>query len=629
MSPILARVNRLSPLGPIFAKELRVTSRRRRTYILRVAYLSALLLTLLFTWSTASPSRGTSVAARVQAQAEMGTTFFAVFAAFSVAAMALVGPVLTSTAIGAEKLAKTLPVLLMTPIGNWQIAAGKLFSRLLVSLSLLGLSLPVLAVVRLLGGVEWRDVCIVLAVCVATAVFTASVGLVLSSFMTRAYAVILLSYTFLFLAYFITPILIGLWAGNAFAKMQWIASINPIVALVMLMEQRSRSAGPIPPWAICVVVHLVLSALFLLIAAAILRRISNREAVRGGGESVEPPRVVLGPAQGDAGVVSEPRAVAVSPSVAGEPAGVPGRTARSRRVRDVGDHPVLWHEVRRPLMPNRWQAVVGLVACLGILVAIYWALADSRSFRQVEAQIAFAVILHGIAWLLVSVLSATAIAQEKDSDTWMLLLTTPLSGRAIIWGKALGVLRRLVWPGAIVVAHFLLFTIIGVLSVPTLLLILWIMFSYNMVWLATGIYLSLRVTRVTAAVVLNLLLALCVYAFFPMLLIVLEALFTSSHRSELAEQTNWYQPFFYLTQFVAQDEPRWRRSLRLPDNTEAGAFTFWMTAAIVGVVYLLVAWLMLEWTTRRFDAIVGRAEQLTRLPAARPRADMLPPPQTA
>ena len=44
-----------------------------------------------------------------------------------------------------------------------------------------------------------------------------------------------------------------------------------------------------------------------------------------------------------------------------------------------------------------------------------------------ELQMVYAVIFNGLYWLLVAVLSATAIAQEKESDTWTLLLTAPLS----------------------------------------------------------------------------------------------------------------------------------------------------------------------------------------------------------
>src|SRR6266542_4472939 len=151
------RLSALSPFGPIFAKELRTASRRKRNYLLRVAYLAALLLFLLLAYGITYEGARGSVAARARQQESLGQAFFFCFSIFSVSAMALIGPILTSTAINGERLHKTFHVLLMTPINAWQIASGKLFSRLLTAMVLLALSLPVLALVRLLGGVELGD----------------------------------------------------------------------------------------------------------------------------------------------------------------------------------------------------------------------------------------------------------------------------------------------------------------------------------------------------------------------------------------------------------------------------------------------------------------------------------------
>src|SRR3954471_23213791 len=96
----------ISPLGPIFGKELRSTSRRKRTYYLRFFYIALLLLVMLAFYSDLSSDlkHVGSVARRAQKLAELGAVFFAVFAFFSLAAMAIAGPVLTSTAINSERL---------------------------------------------------------------------------------------------------------------------------------------------------------------------------------------------------------------------------------------------------------------------------------------------------------------------------------------------------------------------------------------------------------------------------------------------------------------------------------------------------------------------------------------------
>src|SRR2546423_5763821 len=151
----LASLSAISPFGPIFGKELRTTARRKRTYWLRFLYLLALFLVLLGVYSGASRGRASaSVSERAQQEAELGGYFFMAFAMFSIFALGLISPILTATAVSSERQSKTLHVLLMTPITSWQIITGKRFSRLLAALTLIGLSLPVLAVVRLLGGVE-------------------------------------------------------------------------------------------------------------------------------------------------------------------------------------------------------------------------------------------------------------------------------------------------------------------------------------------------------------------------------------------------------------------------------------------------------------------------------------------
>src|SRR5687768_9282533 len=73
-----------------------------------------------------------------------------------------------------------------------------------------------------------------------------------------------------------------------------------------------------------------------------------------------------------------------------------GMRRRAKEPRGVSDNPILWREVRRPLMARRWQAVTGTVATLLVLVISYAALGSENALDDNETQIGYAVIFHGL-----------------------------------------------------------------------------------------------------------------------------------------------------------------------------------------------------------------------------------------
>jgi ABC-type transport system involved in multi-copper enzyme maturation permease subunit len=581
-----ALIHRLSPLGPIFSKELRVTARRKRTYLLRFIYLGLLLLVLLAAFA---PQRmPESAVARANRLAELGYNFFIAFAWFTLMAMVLAGPVLTSTAISAERLHNTLGVLLMTPISAWQIVAGKLFSRVLIALTLIGLSLPVLAVVRLMGGVEIAQMLAVLALCVATLLFTASVGLLFSILLRRAYAVILLSYALFFLVWGIIPTL-AFWgiallssstgAGPNLGALQWavklISQFNPFTA--MMQAVFGQSAGGVlalAPWKWSAIWQLVLAMITLIVCARLVRRVAARE-----GETPAAQRIQILPPQFN----QRPDA----PEAAGAGA-LPAATSTSKkhRRRDVSDNPVLWRELGRPLLSRPWQRWLSLILLTGILGVSYILIAVGEQLDEPYVQLPFAWIFCMIMTALTCVLSATAIAQEKESDTWTLLLATAVTPRQIIAGKVLGLLRRLAWPAALIAAHLLLFTLTGAITRPGLVVTLALIFGTNFLWTATGLYFSLRLRTVTFAVVLNLMMPLVAYLGAWLVFVIIGA-------EWLVEV---YSPYAYFDDAIVRNR----------DDRDDPA----MLLALAGsIAYVLLAVLLLIYTARRFDAIVGRAPQ--------------------
>ena len=584
MRDVLAFIRRLSPLGPIFAMELRITARRKRTYALRFVYLGLLLLVLLAVF--APQQMPESAVARANRLAELGYYFFVAFAWFTLVAMVLAGPVLTSTAISGERLHNTLGVLLMTPISAWQIVAGKLFSRVLIALTLIGLSLPVLAVVRLLGGVEVEQMLAVLALCVATLLFTAAVGLLFSILMRRAYAVILVSYGLFFLLWAVIPtltmwtIMAVTWSsgtgpglGTIQPAVRVITQFNPFTAMMhAVFPQGAMGPLAISPWQWSAVWQLAFAALALLVCARLVRRL----AARGGDNRVPRPARPAPPA-----AIAPPHPQLHDGTAPPTPA-VHRATPKRLHRGDVSDNPVLWRELARPLLARRWQRWLAIIIVTCVLGLSYILIAVGGHMDDPYAQGPFVWMFCMVMTVLACVLSATAIAQEKESDTWTLLLATAVSPRQIVYGKVFGLLRRLVWPAAMITAHLLLFTLTGAIKPLGLLVILALIFGTNFLWIATGVYFSLRLRTVTFAVVLNLMLPLVAYLGVGLVSVII--------RARWFLRLVWlYTPYAYFPEAIV--------ALHQGRHDEA----MLLIALAVSVAYVLLAVVLLIYTARRFD----------------------------
>ena len=498
VSHVLGAVN---PLGPIFGKELKTTARRKRTYVLRVGYLLLLLLVLLAVFSTFRGSTHETAASRQQRLAEMGYAFFSAFGMFCILTLAAIGPMLTATCISSERLGKTLPILLTTPLSTWSIVSGKLSSRLLVAFTLLGLSLPLLAVVRLLGGVELGQMSAAVALAAATVTFTASVGLVFSSLVTRPYSAVLLSYAALLLFYLLLPWAVGTMAlDRAGPPPEWagvlLTTANPIYAMMTLIEPRVGAILGGHPWWLCAATHAALAVVNLILASLILR--NRAHAV----ETAD--RDALRPTPADARPHSEatPRPSSAAP------------TARSART--FGTNPILRRELSRPIFPRTWQRRTAVAATIAMLLLTY-AMVGPSDLEFASTHRAYAIILHGLLAMSVCVVAGNAVASEKESDTWNILLATPLTGQQVVWGKAMGLMRRFLWPMLLFTAHFGFFCLFDAITLGSFLTAVWIIATFNLPWVATGLWLSTCLRSTTTAALLNLAMPLALYLLVPML----------------------------------------------------------------------------------------------------------------
>ena len=173
-------------------------------------------------------------------------------------------------------------------------------------------------------------------------------------------------------------------------------------------------------------------------------------------------------------------------------------------------------------------------------------------------------------------------------------------------GKLLGILRRLAPLCLIITVHFLLFFVGGTISGMTLLVILYLIFTTNMLWVATGLFLSLKIKRVTFAVMLNLAGPLLLYL-VP--LVVLAIIFSSTPNEDVIEVVGLYCPYPYMGSAILHYNSSYGRSLNLPVYGQVSEERFLAWAFFAGLAHLAVTAAIVFATIRRFDRLVERAPQ--------------------
>ncbi|HNS21535.1 MAG TPA: ABC transporter permease subunit [Sedimentisphaerales bacterium] len=482
--------------GPIFDKELRVSSRRRRNYVLRFLYIGLFTLLLALIWAEAVPYRSTSAyqSSRMgqAGQAIVGTVLWFEFIAAQVIAI-----VMLSTSISDEIYHRTLGVLMTTPISSFQIVVGKLLSKLLQLVLLLAMSLPLLAIVRVFGGVAWDIVVGGLCVTLATSLFVGSLSVFFSIFTRRAYSVILMAFGALGFLFAGLPLVVALLAyypdkSPTMAFWQGLGYVNPYYIMGKLTDSlvSTRNAGS-THWLIHCDVLVGASLVLLLLSVILVRKAALRQAM------------------GQTGLWS--RRGARGPEV----------DHSSGRVRRVVGPPVLWRECRAPLLGKRKvMTLVTWVMVLALLGLTYWLFYRQGDLDDDGVHGMYIILFFMVGLLFTAVLPATCIASEKESQTWTLLLTTSIRERAILAGKFGGVLRRCLAVWMLLFGHLLAFTFVGYIH-PAAVLQLGLVVAWVLVFLScTGLYFSARCRHTTTAVIANMGLAATLWAIVPLILVI-------------------------------------------------------------------------------------------------------------
>jgi ABC-2 type transport system permease protein len=486
----LRRVVGLSWLtGPIFDKELRVSSRRRRNYALRFLYVMFFMTLLSLFWLDIVVHRSTSVY-QISRMAEAGRNIITIIVWFQFITSQAVAVVMLSASISDEIYKRTLGVLMTTPIGSLQIVLGKLLSRLLQMVLLLAITLPLLAIVRVFGGVPWDFLVCSLCVTLSTILFVGTLSLFFSIFTRRAYVVIIATVLTLAMLFALLPFIVAFLMSDIVsggALFDFLSYVNPYVVMMKATDAlESAKSMRFVNWPTHSAIMSGASLLLLLLATVLVRKAALRQAA------------------GQSGLWSSR-----------------GKSLGTGHIRRVVGSPVLWKERRTPLLGrHKLGMIVAVFLALGLLGTTYALCAKEDILMDPEVRASYVVIFLFLGMLFTTVLPATCITSEKESQTWSLLLTTPIGDWEIVWSKFLGIVRRCLPAWGFLLGHVTLFTLAGIIqpvgAVQLAILVAWVVFFLS----GSGLYFSARFRHTTTAVIANIALAASVWAIVPLVLAI-------------------------------------------------------------------------------------------------------------
>jgi ABC-type transport system involved in multi-copper enzyme maturation permease subunit len=586
--------------GPIFDKELRVSSRRRRNYVLRSAYVALLTVFLALVWIGAMGQSGSAVY-RISRMAEAGKFIIVSMVWFQFCATQFLAVVLLSNSISDEVYHRTLGLLMTTPISSFQIVIGKLFSKLLQLILLMAISLPLLAIIRVMGGVPWNYVISSLCITLTTIIFIGSLSLFFSIFSRRTYVVIIITILTIGFVFALLPLLTA-WIWHAMDLSRIILEKIPVLDRIMLekimatvifspnfyctmffnsmmmVEPRAAAGMPAYLWPLNCVIMLAVSALLLFVSMIIVRKVALRQAT--------------GQMDGFTGKRRSRRAAKAAGSNQKQPfAGI---------IRRVVGPPIIWKELRSPMFRHhRIRTFIFVFIALILLSGTYYLCAIENMWDDEEMHATYAVIFLGVGMLFTIVLPATSITTEIESRSWPVLLATPLDDKDILLGKFIGALRRCFPAWLLLFGHIIAFSIIGFIHpfaiVQTGILVIWIAIFLS----GSGLYFSSRFKHTTTAVLMNFAMVATIWAILPLLMAIVASINTPfNHETrELVEAYIDTNPFVHMGNIMiatAGEEPATIGRYYWPGQGTLNVVgsTIWMLVCMVGYILIgfLFAW---------------------------------------
>ncbi|MCH2127231.1 MAG: hypothetical protein MK165_20730 [Pirellulaceae bacterium] len=446
-------------VGPVFRRELVTTPRRSRHFVLRSVYVASLLVLMCTAWLLLA---GTQVIRNVGDLSRFGALLFQILAPFQLAVLVFLGSLGAASAVAQEKDRRTLILLLMTRLSNYELVLGKLAASLLNVLVMVVAGLPVFMLVTLFGGVSFEQVWRVFSVTLFSILLGGSLGSTFALWREKTFQT--LSMTALSIV-----IWVGVWeavhAGvlgefwnipaigqvschemaTGFSPVRAIlASSRPMIASDAISSFYGHGVG------LFLVVSMIGTVLLNVVAIFRVRAWNPSREIRPGQQmqaSEESVSLVSGEADfQNANTASHEEKAEVDRAGHVDSIGRTQKSARNSRV--VWDNPILWREIKTRAY-GRKMIVIRLAYLIFFAMAVsalIWSIMSGEALARVTSTAVLPVASKPLApfilvsFVIVNALSVTSITNERDGLSLDLLLVTDLSPREFVFGKLGGVL---------------------------------------------------------------------------------------------------------------------------------------------------------------------------------------------
>jgi|GEM_PF-894466 len=505
LSERLWRINPMRLAGPSLDKELRTASRRKRTYGYRLLYVVGLLLMVLPYWTDAFYVGRTPIPLQQARMAEGVIHITSRVMWFQFLTLPMASVILLSGAFSEEIAKRTLGVLMTTPISGFQMVAGKLLSALSQLVMLMLQSVPILMIMGIYGGLDWRFIAAATGLTVCCSLTAGLTTMWVSTYFKRTTVVIIVTLLLLTMAYIVVP--------QCLPRGHWLGYINPLTIFVLvetslyqgmyfdyhdlivklvdvaLLRQSILQQGISPPAAVPYGVFCIFQLIVsfgLLIWSA--KRVRKKGYQLFSGQS----RLTRW--------FTEPSEKAQRP--------IGGKAIELKPLRTVTGNAMIWKELRTPMLRRRKLKLAAIVSPLVLLNAILFLsiMGLQSQARWLEVMMPLFLIMISLSPLILTVLfSAGAISNEKESGTWSILLATPLSGWTILLGKIVGIIKKtcVYWLSVLGLLWVLIY--VGQWPLVTSVLVLPIA-GQIILWIcASGLFWGSLVRKTASSVVLTIL----------------------------------------------------------------------------------------------------------------------------